>query len=366
LLDKWKDWRLVGEDGIDEPWVSAGGIEFAVNDSFQNRTGVGYETNTTNEWIHIVGVFHGSQLKLYVNGVLAGSKGIKSRNFNDNSILIGTKNEFHNFYEGVIDEVGLWERPLSEEDITKLYNNGIGLQYPFDNTMIDGETGNFTDSRDGQTYEWVKIGDQVWMAENLAYLPSVNRVEDGSEDNSSGKYYYVWGYDGTDVSEAKATDNYDTYGVLYNWYAAMDGASSSSSNPSNVQGVCPDGWHVPSDEEWKELEMQLGMSQSEVDDNAIWSGTNEGSKLAGNISLWYSGDLKNDPEFGVSGFTALPGGSRDYTGHFYDVGFGGNWWSSTEYSSTSAWSRYLNFGYTDVHRYYFAKDYGFSVRCVRD
>jgi uncharacterized protein (TIGR02145 family) len=175
----------------------------------------------------------------------------------------------------------------------------------------------------------------------------------------------VHGYDGTNVTEAKATENYDTYGVLYNWNAVMDGASSSSSNPSNVQGVCPDGWHVPSDEEWKELEMQLGMSQSEAD-NYSWRGTNEGSKLAGNASLWYSGNLKNDPEFGVSGFTALPGGYRNFSGYFNEFGYYGYWWSSTENPSTDAWYRFLYYDITNVRRHIHDKDNGFSVRCVRD
>ncbi|MCK9320171.1 FISUMP domain-containing protein, partial [Methanoculleus sp.] len=103
--------------------------------------------------------------------------------------------------------------------------------------------GTFTDSRDGNDYNWVKIGDQVWMAENLAYLPSVNMVADGSED-AAGSYYYVYGYDGTDVTAAKATANYTTYGVLYNWLAAMN--------------ACPDGWHLPSDAEWTELTDYLG------------------------------------------------------------------------------------------------------------
>jgi uncharacterized protein (TIGR02145 family) len=104
-------------------------------------------------------------------------------------------------------------------------------------------TGSFTDSRDGKTYKTVKIGDQWWMAENLAWLPAVNPVNDNS---STEKYYYVSGYNGTDVSAAKATQNYTTYGVLYNWPAAMNGAAGSDANPSSVQGACPAGWHIPS------------------------------------------------------------------------------------------------------------------------
>jgi uncharacterized protein (TIGR02145 family) len=204
-------------------------------------------------------------------------------------------------------------------------------------------SGSFTDYRDEKKYDWVRIGGQVWMEENLNY------------DQDS--YGNDWCYENN-------SSNCNTYGRLYDWYAVMQGANSSGSNPSGVQGVCPDGWHLPSDEEWKELEMQLGMSQSQAD-NTEYRGTNEGSKLAGNASLWDSGDLINDSEFGTSGFTALPGGTRGGSS-FYDIEFSGFWWSSTEYSSSQAWIRSLNSNYNRVRRAANDKDYGISVRCVRD
>jgi uncharacterized protein (TIGR02145 family) len=111
------------------------------------------------------------------------------------------------------------------------------------------------DARDNQTYRIVTIGSQTWMAENLKYLPSVVRPRTGSKTTP---HYYVYGYDGTNVTDAKATANYNTYGVLYNWPAAMNGTASSTTNPSGVQGVCPDGWHLPSDAEWTELTDYLG------------------------------------------------------------------------------------------------------------
>ena len=206
------------------------------------------------------------------------------------------------------------------------------------------KTGTFTDERDGQEYEWVRIGEQVWMAENLNY------------DQSA--YGNDWCYD-NDPS------NCNTYGRLYNWAAVMQGESSSWSNPSGIKGVCPDGWHVPSDKEWKVLEMQLGMNRSEIDAND-WRGNNEGSKLAGNASLWGSGGLRNDFEFGASGFTALPGGTRLTINDGSYVGYIGYWWSSSQYSSTDAWGRCLHYKNTDVRRLYRTKEYGFSVRCVRD
>jgi len=95
----------------------------------------------------------------------------------------------------------------------------------------------FTDSRDGKVYKTVTVGDQVWLAEDLAYLPAVSPAATGSQTES---HYYVYGYEGTDVAQAKATDNYGTYGVLYNLQAAMT--------------ACPEGWHLPSDAEWTQLE----------------------------------------------------------------------------------------------------------------
>ena len=154
------------------------------------------------------------------------------------------------------------------------------------------------------------------------------------------------------MSEAKATSNYATYGVLYNWPAAMAGASSSSANPSNVQGVCPDGWHLPSDAEWTELTDYLG-----------------GESIAGGklketgLSHWIS---PNSGATNESGFTALPGGRRIYDGHFYYIGLSGLWWSSTEDSSTYAWYRRWYHYPIHVTRNNATKEDGFSVRCVRD
>jgi len=87
-------------------------------------------------------------------------------------------------------------------------------------------------SHEGYDYSTVQIGDQCWFSENCRYLPEVSPSSAGSE---TSPYYYVYGYQGTDVEEAKATYNYDTYGVLYNWPAVM------------TEGICPSGWHIPTD-----------------------------------------------------------------------------------------------------------------------
>ncbi len=218
-------------------------------------------------------------------------------------------------------------------------------------TIPEPTSGTFTDDRDNKVYKWVKIGNQVWMAENLAYLPRVNRVADGSED-AAGSYYYVYGYDGTNVAEAKATDNYATYGVLYNWTAAMDGEASSTTNPSGIQGVCPTGWHLPSDAEWTELTDYLG-GRSVAGGKLKETGTTH----------WASPNYEATNE---TGFTALPGGNRVDNGAFYSIGNYGLWWSATEYGTDNAWNRDLYYSNYDVSSYGGNKELGFSVRCVRD
>ena len=207
----------------------------------------------------------------------------------------------------------------------------------------------FTDSRDGSHYKVVKIGNQVWMAENLKYLPSVVGPGTGS---GTASYYYVYGYNGTNVANAKATVNYQTYGVLYNWPAAMNGQASSSANPSRVQGVCPTGWHLPSDAEWTQLTDYLG-GLSVAGDKLKEAGT----------AHW------NSPNTGATnetGFTALPGGHRGIVGSFNYIGSSGNWWSATERDTDYAWSRDMDYSNSFVRWYNVSKGNGFSVRCVRD
>ena len=160
------------------------------------------------------------------------------------------------------------------------------------------------------------------MAENLNY-----------KENDS------WCYD-NDKS------NCDTYGRLYNWKAAMK--------------ACPSGWHLPSDDEWKTLEMELGMSQSEAD-NKLFRGTDEGKKMK-STSGWYN----NGNDTNSSSFNALPGGYRESIGSFYYLGYNGSWWSSSEGSGTSAWSRHLDYDHDQVGLGDSDKAYGFSVRCLKN
>src|SRR5690554_7409777 len=197
------------------------------------------------------------------------------------------------------------------------------------------EDDKFTDSRDGNVYKTVTIGNQVWMAENLKYLPSVNNLSEDSQDTPG---YYVSDYDGTDVTAAKATANYTTYGVLYNWPAAMN--------------ACPTGWHLPSDAEWTELTDYLG-----------GEGVAGGKLKEIGTTHW---NTPNTDATNETGFTALPGGYRYDNGTFSRIGGTGGWWSAAENSADDASLRYMFYNYGLVSRYVNGKELGFSVRCLRD
>jgi uncharacterized protein (TIGR02145 family) len=212
---------------------------------------------------------------------------------------------------------------------------------------------------DGKNYSMVNIGRQTWMAENLAYLPQVSPSDTGSDTQ---KHYYVNEYEGTNIVAAKATPNYSAYGVLYNWPAAMIGASSSNSVPSGVQGICPSGWHLPSEAEWKILENYLGMTVADLNKTGWrYSGT-VGRKLK-STSGWYRDGNGNN----YSGFNAVPGGGRYFDGGFLGLDRSAYFWSSTENGSPYAYSRSLGFSADAVYRT--INDYhrvGLSVRCVKD
>jgi uncharacterized protein (TIGR02145 family) len=198
----------------------------------------------------------------------------------------------------------------------------------------DFKTNTFTDSRDGNVYKTVTIGSQTWMAENLRYLPSVVGPIRGSQ---STLCYYVYGYDGTNVADAKATGNYKTYGVLYNWVAA--------------KAACPPGWHLPTDAEWTQLTDYLGSNSA-------------GGKLKEKGTKHW-----NSPNTGATNqtnFTALPGGGRFSTFQFTYLGDMGYWWTASQDGTGLYYYRYLQQNEKGILRGYVIMDAGFSVRCVKD
>jgi uncharacterized protein (TIGR02145 family) len=239
---------------------------------------------------------------------------------------------------------------LNVSDAVYLINHiFIGGPAP-DSTCCDSDCPPTVTDYDGNTYFTVKIGDQCWMAQNLKVThyrngdPIPNVTGDTEWSNHSTGAYCEYDNDPANV---------DTYGRLYNWYAVDDS-----------RNIAPEGWHVPTDAELKQLEMYLGMSQAEADGTG-WRGTDEGGKLKeAGTTHWLA---PNTGATNESGFTALPGGLRYFDGLFTNLGNYAYFWSSTEFSGDFAWYRNLDYYGSQVGRYYyFDKHYGFSVRCVRD
>lgn len=206
---------------------------------------------------------------------------------------------------------------------------------------------------DGNTYETVQIGDQLWMAENL----KASRYNNGDSiptGFSNTEWLSLFGT-ATGAFAVYNDDplNADIYGFLYNWFALDD-----------ARGICPEGFHIPSDEEWMELEMTLGMSYEEAHLDGH-RGTNQGCQLAGNSNLWPFDALVNDPEFGTSGFNALPGGYR-LQGDYHGIGAYSQFWSYTTNTVISAWSRRLHYTLPGVSRWPSNTVTGSAVRCLRD
>jgi len=232
---------------------------------------------------------------------------------------------------------------------------------------------------DGNAYQTILIGEQLWMADNLKVthyndstliLTGYSNIK-WSELETGAYAVYDDDCNYAPVEDCDDPSNADIYGNLYNWYAVDDS-----------RGICPSGWHVPSDDEFMELEIYLGMSEEDAASapEDMWDfsnrGTNEASKLAGNANLWtggmisfgdQSGYLINSPEFGTSGFNGLPAGFRnDYFGGYGGMGASASFWSSSEADSSNAWYRGLYYLDSYVDRNDTGKQTGFSIRCLGD
>ena len=217
-------------------------------------------------------------------------------------------------------------------------------------TVSSGGTRTVTDI-DGNVYQTIIIGNQEWMSENLKVthyrngdaIPHLTNDVDWTSTSSGA--YCVYENNESIVS---------IYGRLYNWFAVDD-----------RRNIAPVGWHVPTDAEFKELEMYIGMSQSEADDTG-YRGINVSGELKESGSTHWKSPYAGATN--ESGFTALPGGYRYYNGGNYNhLGSSGSFWTSTKSPKKTAWFRTLDYHWSEVYRnsHYF-KTYGFSVRCVRN
>jgi uncharacterized protein (TIGR02145 family) len=251
-----------------------------------------------------------------------------------------------------------------------LYSNGIGLRVSEtgDTLSIGGNSvivpgisaanpptlytmGSGVTDIDGNFYPSIIINGQEWMQKNLAVSkyrngdPIPTGLDNATWQSTTSGAYTIYNNDAY---------NNTIYGKLYNWYAATDS-----------RGLCPTGWHAPSDAEWTTLINYLDPNAAGGD---IWPNIAGGKmKSTGTLEngdgLWYS---PNEQATNECGFTGFPGGSRYDFGTYNDIGYTGYWWSSTEDDSNSAWDRTFFYTNSDVFRSSYAKQEGFSVRCVRD
>jgi uncharacterized protein (TIGR02145 family) len=206
---------------------------------------------------------------------------------------------------------------------------------------FNADTGSFKDDRDGNIYEWVEIGEQTWMAENLAYLPDITNIGSTSIDS---RRYYVYKYSGGNIEEAKELPHYIKYGALYNQVAAHN--------------ICPSGWHLPTDDEWQDLEVKLGMNRGQAKKNGLRLSGNVGEKLKSTSEWKASGNGSN-----LSKFNGLPSGSNTYIVNEYAI-----YWTDTKYppSRIAYYIRILDYDNEGVYRSDQNRAFTASVRCIKD
>ena len=233
--------------------------------------------------------------------------------------------------------------------------SGLGVVVlPGNNTCADqfinvvGCNGQTSLTYDGRTYDLVEIGGQCWFADNLA----TDQYRNG-DSIPTGLDNTTWQ---NTIAGAYAIYNNDpandvTYGKLYNWYTTVD-----------TRGLCPAGWHVPSDCEWMYLEGSLGMS---VNDQVL-AYQNRGNLEGGKLKAITSWNLPNQGGNNSTGFSALAGAMRVAAGEYYNLGVRGNWWSSSQHNASGGWNRTLNFDNSIIDRFNDDKPDGFSIRCLKD
>lgn len=241
----------------------------------------------------------------------------------------------------------VWTRTINAGN-AKVYRSFFIKNNGFSVRCIKCNLNKVTDI-DGNVYGTVVIGEQEWMLENLKTTRynngiAVPNVPDITEWRHIDAPAYVW-YENN-------ISNKEFYGALYNYHAVDAG------------NLCPDGWHVALDDDWKTLEMYMGMTREQAD-GTVWRGVNEGGKLKeAGTKHWAS---PNKGATNEVGFTIVPGGRRDSSGKFYDMKTGSTIWTSTQSSLSSACYRHFSSGNAGIGRNPAGdKKFGFAVRCIKE
>ena len=236
-------------------------------------------------------------------------------------------------------ESGILDAPIANETYTFQFATNISC--PGIPTVI----------YEGQVYNTIQIFSQCWLKENLNVGTMIPGIQEMSNNSVIEKYCYN-----------NEQDSCTKYGGLYQWDEMMQ---YSAQLVLGAQSICPPGWHLPTDEEWRVLEgavdSQYGIGDNTWDDIA-YRGYDAGTNLKTTSDWYYNGNGTD-----LFGFSGLPGGFRVYDGFFIEVGIRSFWWSSTEYYyNFYAWHRNFNYYSPEVARYHYQKDSGFSARCLRD
>jgi len=235
--------------------------------------------------------------------------------------------------------IGTAQRGMMVFNINSSYKDGIGFYYWSGSKWISLTQNVSAMDFDGNAYSTVRIGNKIWMAENLRTL----HYSDGSNLLGGATSYNM----NDSLNEV--------YGLLYQWDAIMNGESSSNSNPSEIQGICPIGWHVPSYTEYLEMI------------NLVGGLTVGGGPLREFGTFhWITPNINAS---NLSGFNALPGGMVVFSGgQFINLYLGeyANFWTSTEFDTDHAYNIALYYDYAGIYNVHNAKYLFYSVRCVKD
>jgi uncharacterized protein (TIGR02145 family) len=300
-----------------------------------------------------------AQCEHYVRGMIYSRLPNPTEN-GDDCHLVSNEPSYYHYHLGSFSI-----RYDNLESNTKYYvrayaRNGAGTVYgdvmEFTTGACHGQT--TVSDYDGNVYNTVGIGNQCWMKSNLrtTHFADGTSISTSSSGSTTVPYYY--NYPTTNISLSDR-------GYLYNWPAVMHGASSSTTNPSGVQGICPNGWHVPSDAEWTQLE-------NSVSGNSLYvcgASSDNIAKALASASGWESSSSNicnvgnNQSSNNTTGFSAYPAGIYGY----YNLGIATYFWSSTKnYNSGWCFFRALVNDSASMHRDSSDMRYGLSVRCLRN
>jgi uncharacterized protein (TIGR02145 family) len=266
----------------------------------------------------------------------------------------GGHDSFESYLHDLVPYTVYYVRAYATNGAGTGYGQEVAFRTYWDNSdVMDWE---------GNTYPTIQIGEQVWTAVNLratryadgSPIPWVESEEEWSQLEPDTRAYCYY--------ENQAEDS-DPFGVLYTWSAAVNGTAGTAELDGEVQGVCPDGWHLPGDEDWKQLEIELGMTELTASEDG-WRGWDEGGMLkAPGTEFW---NEPNEMATNETGFGAVAAGKRDATGAYSERGNYTVFWSATEVGEEAAWLRGLHTLRGNIRRVTGQRMEGYSVRCIMD